>query len=279
MAAMQLGIGTYAYRWGIGRGDRMPPHPLSAGDILDKAAALGVSLVQYADNLPLDRLSDAELTALAAKARRMGIGIELGMEGLVRAPLERYLDIAGILRARLIRVAPTATDAGRSNAELVTELRTVLPAFRDRQVALALENHFHLQSPRLLDLVAGVGDPLFGVCLDVANSIACGEWPMDTVQMLAPHALNLHLKDYRIAIDPYGVGLSFTGAPLGQGLTDIEAVFAALAAAGRQVNVILEHWLPMGQDMAETLRREDEWLAHGLATVRNALSRQHIKTA
>lgn len=275
---MKIGIGTYAYRWGIGRGPLVPAQPLTPADILDKARQHEVDLVQFADNLPLDRYSEAELAALSRRARDLGIELELGAEGLDAKVLGAYLGIAAALDARLVRIAPSAADAARGNDEIATEIATVIPAFRDRGVTIAVENHFHVPSPRLVDLIRRVDSPQFGVCLDVANSIACREWPRETIDLLAPYAVNLHLKDYRLMLDPNGVGLSFTGTPLGQGLTDIDHVLDALAAVGKDVNIILEHWLPLLADTDQTLRREDEWLASSIAAIRDRLSRRTAAT-
>jgi len=274
---MKIGIGTYAYRWGIGRGPFVPAQPLTPWAILDKAAAHGVDLVQFADNLPLEPLSKAELADLSKKAKGLGITIELGAEGLNAAVVRTHLGIAQALDARLVRVAPSAADAARTNEAIAADIATIMTACREQGVTIAVENHFHVPSPRLVDLVTRVGSPQFGVCLDVANSIACFEWPRETITLLAPHAVNLHLKDYRLVLDPTGVGMTFTGVPLGEGLTDIDGVLDALA--GKDVNIILEHWLPLAADPAQTLRLEDEWLARSITAIRDRLSRRAAAAA
>lgn len=279
MSAPRLGIGSYAYRWSIGIKDRVPPRPLGALDLLDRAQALGVGLVQYADNLPLHRLDADAIATLGNEARARGIALELGMEGIDPDRLRRYLAIAETLDARLIRAALTESDAALSDAELETRLRNLTRDCAAAGVTLALENHFHVPSPRLRALVARIGHPHLGVCLDVANSIACGEWPGETVALLAPLAVNLHLKDYRVAVDPYGVGCHIVGTPLGQGVLDIDAVFAALAAAGRSVNVIVEHWLPFGADFQATIASEQAWLETTVAAAREAMARHQSMTA
>lgn len=274
---MQIGIGSYAYRWGIGRGSFVPARPLTPWDILEKAKEHGVDLVQFADNLPLTPLSTAELADLGQKARDLGISIELGAEGLNAEVVGAHLKIAAALDARLIRVAPSAADAARSNADIAADIAKVMPACAAQEVTIAVENHFHVPSPRLVDLVTRVGSPHFGVCLDVANSIACFEWPAETIALLAPHAVNLHLKDYRLVLDPTGVGMTFTGVPLGEGLTDIDGVLDALA--GKDLNIILEHWLPLAAEPAQTLRLEDEWLARSITAIRDRLSRRDAAAA
>lgn len=268
-----LGIGSYAFRWHVGIRDRFPDHPISAAGILDHAARLGVGLVQFADNLPLHTLSPGEIDALARQAGRLGIALELGMTGCAPDLVEHYLDLAGRLGVLLLRIAPTAEESAAADAEIAAMFSRLLPACRAGGVVLAVENHFHLPSPRLVDIVTLVGDESLGVCLDVANSIACQEWPETTIALLAPYAVNLHLKDFRIALDPHGVGGSFVGTPLGQGRFDPSIAFDALRQHGRQVNTILEHWLPWQGDFATTQALELAWLDQSVAAARDLARR------
>ena len=69
---MKLGLGSYAFRWSIGIGDKQPPKPMTAMEVLEIAHGHGLSVVQYADNLPLDRLSPDEHRALKARADSYG---------------------------------------------------------------------------------------------------------------------------------------------------------------------------------------------------------------
>ena len=55
---MRLGIGSYTYGWAIGVSGHAPERPMGALDLLERAAELGVGLVQVADNLPLHRLCE-----------------------------------------------------------------------------------------------------------------------------------------------------------------------------------------------------------------------------
>lgn len=269
-----LGIGSYAFRWHVGIRDRVPDRPLSAGGILDHAARLGVGLVQFADNLPLHALSDGEIDALAGQAGRLDIALELGMTGCAPALVARYLDLAGRLGVSLLRIAPTAEESSADDAEIAAMFSRLIPACRAAGVVLAVENHFHLPSPRLVNIVTMVGDEALGVCLDVANSIACEEWPQTTIALLAPFACNLHLKDFRIALDPHGVGGCFVGTPLGQGRFDPSVVFDALRQHDRQVNTILEHWLPWQGDFSTTQALELAWLEQSVAAAK-ALAARH----
>ena len=266
---MRLGLGSYAYRWSIGIGDRIPLRPLTPADLARRAHRHGLSVVQIADNLPLDRQSDMALDELKVAARQVGVAIELGFSGLTSGRIHTYLDLAERLDARLIRASPDAADSHRAPEAIADEIIGVEPRLESSGVKLAIENHFHLPSPMLRRIVEAVSSASVGVCLDVANSIAVGEWPAETIRVLAPFAFNLHLKDYRIEIDPYGVGLSFVGAPLGAGLTDIPGVLSVVA--GRDCSVILEHWLPWAGSVEVSAAAEEEWLAIGVAAVRKVI--------
>lgn len=274
-----LGVGSYAFRWSGGIGDRHPPNPITPAEVLDNVHKLGVRLVQFADNIPLHKRPADEIDLLASKARAMDMTIELGLTGCDPAFVGTYLDLARKLDARLLRIAPSVEESARSDTEIVSLFRALLPAAAEAGVTLAVENHFHLPSPRLVRVIEGVGDPRLGVCLDVANSIACQEWPKDTIALLAPYAVNLHLKDFRIAIDQHGVGCIVTGTPLGAGTMNIASVFEALERAGRShVNVILEHWLPWQGSFETTIPLELSWLEQTVATGRKFVPNDNPNT-
>ena len=253
------GLGSYAFRWSVGHKDRRPEVPMTAMEILDIAAAHGLGVVQYADNLPLHTLTEDELGALASAARDKGIALELGTQSFDADMVRRYIDIGERIGADILRVALDAPDAKRPIQELAAEFTQLLPALRAAGIRLAIENHFNFPSRRVVQLLKEVGDEQVGVCLDVANSICAGEWPMETVGILAPHTINLHLKDYVIQPDPYGVGFSIHGTPLGTGRTDIDAVLDAVGR--RDMSVIYEHWLPWPGSFEAARNAEIEWTA------------------
>ena len=136
-------------------------------------------------------------------------------------------------------------------------------------IRLAIENHFNFPSRRVVELLDHVADDQVGVCLDVANSICAGEWPMETVRVLAQHTINLHLKDYVIQPDPYGVGFSIHGTPLGTGRTDIDAILDAVGR--RDMSVIYEHWLPWPGSFKAAREAERDWTSKSVKRLRSAV--------
>lgn len=255
---MKLGLGTYCFRWSIGHKDKVPDQPMTAMDVLEFAISEGCEVVQYADNLPLDRLNGDELAVLAARALAANVALEVGTQSFNAEQVRQYIGIAEQLDARILRVALDAEDAVKPVKDLAAEFIDLLPSAKAANVRIAIENHFNYPSRQMVDLLDIIYDETVGVCLDVANSICAGEWPMETVNVLAAHTINLHLKDYEIVPDDYGVGFTITGRPLGTGRTDIEAVLAALSTRP-EMSMILEHWLPRDDSMASMRGVEEDW--------------------
>lgn len=265
---MKLGLGSYAFRWNIGIGDQHPPQPMTAFDLLDEAHARGLEVVQYADNLPLDRLTEADHDRLATIAADRGMTLELGTQSFDADQVARYLVIGQRIGARILRVALDEADARMPVPDLARQLRPLLDDARQAGIRIAIENHFNYPSPRMVDLLKMVDDPQLGICLDVANSICAGEWTEETVGLLAPYTINLHLKDYVITPDPYGVGFRIQGVPLGQGRAPLDWVLAQLTHCPPETSCILEHWLPLGGDADAARAQERPWLDQTVAHAR-----------
>lgn len=267
---MNLGLGSYTFRWSIGHKGLNPANPMTPTDLLDVAASLDLNVVQYADNMPLGELSDAALGALKAKADDLNIKIELGTQSFNATEVAQYIAIAKRLDAKILRVALDGPDAETPIETLACAFKDLLPAAQDADVRIAIENHFNYPAPRMVTLLAAIDDDRVGVCLDVANSICAGEWPVETVGTLADHTINLHLKDYVIVPDPYGVGFVIHGCPLGQGRSDSHAVLDALKERG-SMSVIMEHWLPRSDNMDDARAQELVWLKQSVSYAREEL--------
>lgn len=266
-----LGLGSYTFRWSIGHKGLNPEKPMTPFDLLDIAQEHQLGVVQFADNMPLGTLSTATLVELKAHADKLGIQIEIGTQSFDVEEVTQYIQIAKILDARILRVALDGIDAEKTVPDLAKEFRQVLPACVTANVRIAIENHFNFPAPRMVALLKEINSEQVGVCLDVANSICAGEWPSQTVQTLAAYTINLHLKDYLITPDAFGVGFIIQGCPLGQGRTDCADVLSALPN-NSGMNIILEHWLPQSQDMNDARAQEHRWLTQSVAFARNQLN-------
>lgn len=277
---MRLGVGTYSYRWALGMGEL--PQTMNLTDVLHRVHAFGVRLVQVADSAELDNASDEHLRSLSKLAQRLDVSLQVGTTGATTAILLRYLHIARLLQADVVRLVLHQNLEDVDEGSAVEALRSVCGEYGAAGVTIAIENHFLTTSPSMVRLLDRVDSPHVRVVLDVANSIVCGEWPRETIEALAPYAVGLHLKDYDIVPDANGVGAHLIGAPLGRGRIDVAGVFSALEQAGvltPDFAIILEHWAPRGHSDDDAYRTEHEWLEESLSSARTLLSNIEAKEA
>lgn len=269
---MKLGISSWTYTWAVGVGEYRPPRPLTPFDLLDRADALGVRVLQVADNLPLDGLTAAELAAFGADAARRGITLEVGAKGLTVAHMRRYLEICGVVGARLLRVVIDSPGDEPEPDEVVARLHVLVPDLASAGVTLGIENHDRFTAQALAGMVQAAESPLVGICLDTVNSFGALEGPGVVVPTLAPYAVNLHLKDFTIRRAPQMMGFVIEGRPVGQGRTDVPWLLQTLAAHGRDVNAIIEQWTPSQGTVDETIALEARWAVESVAYARQFIT-------
>jgi sugar phosphate isomerase/epimerase len=266
---MRLGISSYTFVWAIGvPGYPQPVRPLTADDLLDKAIDLGLKVVQIADNLPLHRLSYGELDRLADRAAKQHIDVEVGTAGLVPDHLREYLSIAVRLHSPFLRVVIDSDDSQPSPYAAAQMLEEVLPDFRRAGVCLAIENHDRFPASILAGLLKRAGDGV-GICLDTANSLACGEDVHTVLRVLAPWVVNVHIKDFFIQRLPHKKGFIVEGRRAGCGVLNIAAVIEDLRMASRDPNLILELWPPPEPTIDESIAKEDAWARESIRYLRD----------
>jgi sugar phosphate isomerase/epimerase len=268
---MQLGISSYTYPWAAGIPGYEPPEPLTALGLLDKAAALGVSVVQICDNMPLDRLTRPGLDDLKKQAADNGLLIEVGTRGSAPEHLLAYLDLAQRLGSSIVRVVVDTADDQPSDYEVVRRLQTVAPRFGEAGVALAIENHDRFSADTFGEIVEMLHVPHIGICLDTANSFGAGEGWTDVTVGLASYVVNLHIKDFVIRRVSHQLGLTIEGRPAGQGQLDVPWLLQTLEDAGRDPNAILELWTPPEANLEDTIRKEDEWARESITYLRTLI--------
>lgn len=258
---MHLGISSFTYTWAVGSPAYPPAHPLTALDLLERAVALGVRVVQFADNLPLHALSEAARREVAQRAAALGLALEVGTRGLDLALLREYVRLAAAFGSPILRLVADAPDRDASVAEIADCLRPLVPDLRAAGVTLAIENHDRLTALQILELLDRLGGESVGVCLDTVNSFGALEGPEVVVERLAPWTVNLHLKDFTIYRAPMNMGFIIQGRPIGQGRLNVPWLLGVLASHGRDPNAIIEQWTPMQPTLEESIALEAEWAA------------------
>ena len=101
---MRLGISSYTFTWAIGVPGSLPEKPMQVYELIDKAFTGNLSLVQIADNLPLEKLTLSELQSLKQYASGKGVSIEMGGRGLTAGHTLKCLETADTLRSPILRM-------------------------------------------------------------------------------------------------------------------------------------------------------------------------------
>ena len=261
----RIGVGSWTFPWATGTvQDRRPEPTLDPVGVVQRTIDLGVHVVHFLDNLPLDAFDRRVLDRARALAREHDIEIEIGTRGTEPAHLSKYLQIAQQMGARLIRTMGGWHQAPAPIDEIKANFREVLPRFLDAGVRIALENYEAYRTADLGAIVREIDSSSLGICLDLTNSFAAMESADEILSNLASWTISVHLKEFTVERLEYLMGFAFRGKPVGQGVLPLTKIFEALLAQSRKANVIVEQWPPFCGDLETTIEREFEWARQGV---------------
>lgn len=271
---IKVGLGTYALAWSIGVPDFMPENPMSIIEFLDRAHALGAGCVQIGDNLPIHILSDAELQDACEHASAAGLEIELGIRGLTIERVEQYLDLALLFKARLLRVVIDAPEYEPAMEEVIHLVQKLIPSLAEAGVQLGIENHDRFSAKEFLQIIHSADSPWVGICMDSVNSLGCGEGFFEVVDLLLPHTINLHVKDYQIRRKGHNMGFDVEGTIAGQGMLPIPWLLDQVQTHGICRSAILELWPPPEDTISGTVEKEQRWVEESMQYLKSLVDSQ-----
>jgi 3-oxoisoapionate decarboxylase len=256
---MNIGLSSYTYTWSIGVPGSVPDNPLTAYGLIDKASDQRVPIVQIADNLPLEKLSNEELVDLLSYASKKKVSIEMGGRGMTTDHLMQCLNTAEIIRSPLLRMVIDGQNFEPDIDTVTGIIKEILPEFKSRNIRLAIENHDRLKAREFEKIIQNVGSELVGICLDSVNSMGAGEGFEEVSRILVPYTINFHVKDFTIRRVSHKMGIIIEGTPAGKGKLNIGEITAKLSETGRCPSAILELWTPPEKRIEETIIKEEKW--------------------
>ncbi len=256
---MKPGISSYTYTWAVGVPGSMPERPLSAYDLIDKACDNGLTLLQIADNLPIEKMPETALKELDQYARKKSVSIEIGGRGLNPEHTMQCLHTAELLNSKILRMVIDTQGFEPDCAEIISIIKNLIPELKERKIRLAIENHDRLKARQFEEIIQSVATEWVGICLDSVNSMGAGEGFETVSEILIPYTINLHIKDFTIFRVSHKMGLVIEGRPAGKGRLNIPELVAKLSLTGRCNSAILELWTPPGSDLRATISKEKEW--------------------
>ena len=229
------------------------------------AEKIGLRLMEW--TLDQDRLYDNPLLTPQGQAqiqtlcRQHGIGIpSLTGDCFMQAPFWKADAAQGkALKADFVAIANACAvvgismivvplvDNGRLDTRkqedaLVEFLHVQSPFLAGKELRVIFESDF--APPDLARFIGRLAPGLFGINYDIGNSAALGFRPLDEFAAYGPRIVNVHVKDRM---------LGGTTVPLGRGNADFDTVFAELARARYQGNLILQTARAQREDHAEIL--------------------------
>jgi len=256
---MRLGLSSYTYTWAVGVPGRLPEKPLSAYDLVDKAFSAGLSLVQIADNHPLENFSDNELRLLLRYASDKNVSIEMGGRGLSPEHTLKCLKAAKILKSPILRMVIDGSGFEPGIEKISSIIKDMLPEFEAANIKLAIENHDRLKACEFEKIIQSAGSKYVGICLDSVNSMGAGEGFDEVSRILLPYTINLHIKDFTIRRVSHKMGIIIEGSPAGKGMLNIKELIDKLTILKQCDSAILELWTPPEQDVSHTILKESVW--------------------
>lgn len=125
----------------------------------------------------------------------------------------------------------------------------------------------------LAGMVEQVGSPCLGVCFDPVNSLGRGEGIREVADLLMPHTVNLHLKDFTVIRGSTDMGFTIIGVPQGEGRLDSEWLLRFAMKKDPEMSVILEQWTPYTGDVHGTIELQNTWAEKGIRSINQLLIR------
>lgn len=256
---MNLGLSSYTYTWAVGVPGFLPDNPLTCKNLVDKTSLSGFRVLQIADNMPLEKLSESELADLADYAKSKRISLEMGGRGLTPEDTLKYLDTAKKINSPILRMVIDRPDFEPDIQTIISIILDIEPELKKMNIRLALENHDRLKAREFETIIRKVGSSMVGICLDSVNSMGAGEGFETVSDILIPFTINLHLKDFTIFRASHKMGLTIEGRPAGAGFLNIPDLLSRVKKNGMCDSAILELWTPPEVSVEKTIEKEERW--------------------
>lgn len=261
---MKLGISTYSFPWAFGVPHYPVRKPMTATELLNKAAENDIHVVQIGDNFPLHMSTSQDRQEIIVQAKKKNIKLEVGTRRLTIHNLRLYLEIAAQMNSGFLRIVIDDADFHPNETEVIKTLNEILPELKGKKIMLAIENHDRFPSVSLQRIIENTDPEWIGICLDTANSLGAGEGINEVVEILAPYTINLHVKDFKIHRLDHKMGFEVKGCPAGKGMLNIPTLIEKLKQTKKCQTATLEVWSHPQENMEATLKNEADWVKESL---------------
>lgn len=269
---MKLAVSSYSFSQYINKGK------MTQLDVVRKAAEMGFSGIDFIDLMPNENPTFEDQLAYAAKIRQeserngieivaytIGANLYTGSKETDEIEVERLcrqLDVAAALGAKIMRhdVCKVEKVNGRTVSfeqmlpTIAENARKVTAYAKTLGIRTCSENHGRVvqDSDRIEALYNAVADDNYGLLIDIGNFACVDEDSVHAVSRLAPYAIHVHAKDFRVY--PFGTPVSkienpyvtrgckaLYGCAIGAGNIPVEQCVAILKRAGYDGYLTIEY--------------------------------------
>ncbi|MBI4532111.1 MAG: sugar phosphate isomerase/epimerase [Candidatus Latescibacteria bacterium] len=216
---------TFTYRGGF-LGNN--PEAYNAYTLMDLAVQYGLQGVEFPPEQFLPNLQHDTLETARRYAEEKGLFLVADGGQVEAMMLKRLIPAARALGSRTLRVILSGIlggdrrpMAGRWKEHVqycFDRLNEAKPIAEEYGITIAIENHSDSTSDDLFELCERLDSDTVGVNLDVGNTLAVCEHPVDYARRLLPFLKNVHLKDYRLY--PSSEGYRMARSAIGAGVVD-----------------------------------------------------------
>jgi sugar phosphate isomerase/epimerase len=246
----RIGAVAYAYQYSIGLfsykdrpGDRM-----DAVKFVEATRDAGGDVAQLFFSM-ITSLSDAELKRLRDRAAELDVALEVHggsalaprFEAVLRPAAALGIKVVGCSFGMMLRPRKIATLAAWDEhvRHCQSRLAELALAAEPLGITIGVENHLDFTTEELRDLIVAADSPQVGVIFDVGNTIGTLDDPTEAADILGPHVVATHYKDFAVVENANGFQL--TMVPLGAGSLRLDEITARLLKhVGPDVNFSIE---------------------------------------
>jgi sugar phosphate isomerase/epimerase len=214
-------------------------------------------------------MNDAELEEYYAAAMEKCIELEVGARGMRESGLENYIRIAAVIHAPILRFVIDGPGFKPGIDDIVKIISNALPALKENNLVLALENYERLKASDFARIVEKIGSEHVGICLDSVNSLGAGEGLETVVKLLGPLTVNLHIKEFSIKRLDHKMGFLVEGLQAGEGMLNVPWLLEHVS--DRCHSAILEQWTPPEKKLKDTIKKEDEWARESISYLKELI--------
>lgn len=246
--------------------------------LFNRIAEVGLDGVQI-DPMHIESYEPEALENVKLYSKARGLLVEVGMGGCEPDRLRQRLAAAKIMGAKVLR---TFVGSERPDEDVIAKwteyaiggLKAAAPDAKKAGIRIALENHGDFLAEELRHILEEVGSDYVGACIDTGNNIEYGEDPLHCVNVLAPYAASVHLKDI-VTMPPLedeeDAKVEYRNVPFGEGLVPLVEIVEVLKTKAPPVNIAIESVSPILESETETLAYEDSSIRESIQYARETL--------